>query len=187
MEFTRLAQITNEAKYYDAIARITNAFEEWQNQTRLPGMWPLYVDASGCINPSGTSHSAFNGPLTEQPRKANDSDYDLLAIPSNKTAGEDGLDSRNETSTFGTDKNSVAEEIPVKLKEIHLEKDRSSSGNNTPSTEKRQVNEEANQCVPKSLSSAFTGAEKFTLGGMADSIYEYLPKVIDRPTAAKPT
>jgi mannosyl-oligosaccharide alpha-1,2-mannosidase len=48
VEFTRLAQITKEPKYYDAIARITDALEEWQNHTRLPGMWPTYVDASGC-------------------------------------------------------------------------------------------------------------------------------------------
>lgn len=48
LEFTRLAQITGEPKYYDAIARITDAFEVWQNSTRLPGMWPISVDASGC-------------------------------------------------------------------------------------------------------------------------------------------
>ncbi|KAF2144381.1 glycoside hydrolase family 47 protein [Aplosporella prunicola CBS 121167] len=48
MEFTRLAQLTKEPKYYDAIARITDAFYEWQDKTRIPGMWPVYVDASGC-------------------------------------------------------------------------------------------------------------------------------------------
>lgn len=48
LEFTRLAQLTKEPRYYDAIARITDALEEWQNHTRLPGMWPTYVDASGC-------------------------------------------------------------------------------------------------------------------------------------------
>jgi len=48
VEFTRLSQITKEPKYYDAIARITDALHEWQNHTRLPGMWPIYVDASGC-------------------------------------------------------------------------------------------------------------------------------------------
>jgi mannosyl-oligosaccharide alpha-1,2-mannosidase len=48
VEFTRLAQLTGEHKYYDAIARITDALEEFQNKTRLPGMWPTYLDASGC-------------------------------------------------------------------------------------------------------------------------------------------
>ena len=51
MEFTRLAQITKQAKYYDAIARITNEFEIWQYNTKLPGMWPITVDASGCKKP----------------------------------------------------------------------------------------------------------------------------------------
>ncbi|EME77585.1 glycoside hydrolase family 47 protein [Pseudocercospora fijiensis CIRAD86] len=46
LEFTRLAQLTKEPKYYDAVARITDAFEEWQNQTRIPGMWPTTLDAS---------------------------------------------------------------------------------------------------------------------------------------------
>ncbi|PSK53959.1 Mannosyl-oligosaccharide 1,2-alpha-mannosidase IC [Elsinoe australis] len=52
MEFTRLAQLTKENKYYDAIDRIADAFLEWQtrdaNQTWLPGMFSLNVDASGC-------------------------------------------------------------------------------------------------------------------------------------------
>jgi len=48
VEFTRLAQITKEPKYYDAIARITDALQEWQNHTRVPGLWPIHVDASGC-------------------------------------------------------------------------------------------------------------------------------------------
>lgn len=48
MEFTRLAQLTGEHKYYDAIARITDNLEEFQNNTKLPGMWPTSLDASGC-------------------------------------------------------------------------------------------------------------------------------------------
>jgi mannosyl-oligosaccharide alpha-1,2-mannosidase len=49
MEFTRLAQLTGKNKYYDAVARITDAFEEWQNRgTPVPGIFPERVDASGC-------------------------------------------------------------------------------------------------------------------------------------------
>ena len=58
MEFTRLAQLTGENRYYDAIARITNAFEEWQNRgTALDGIFPQKVDAAGCNRtaPSMTS------------------------------------------------------------------------------------------------------------------------------------
>ncbi|KAI0414282.1 glycosyl hydrolase family 47-domain-containing protein [Xylaria grammica] len=49
MEFTRLAQITKENKYYDAVARITDAFYEWQERgTSLSGIFPEHVDATGC-------------------------------------------------------------------------------------------------------------------------------------------
>ncbi|KAM3422273.1 alpha-1,2-Mannosidase [Cercospora zeina] len=60
LEFTRLAQLTKEPKYYDAIARITDGLEEWQNQTRLPGMWPISVDASGCAKPVVLAPSKSN-------------------------------------------------------------------------------------------------------------------------------
>ncbi|TGJ84602.1 hypothetical protein E0Z10_g4163 [Xylaria hypoxylon] len=49
MEFTRLAQITKENKYYDAVARITDAFYEWQERgTSISGIFPEHVDATGC-------------------------------------------------------------------------------------------------------------------------------------------
>ncbi|KAI9712087.1 MAG: hypothetical protein M1820_001796 [Bogoriella megaspora] len=45
MEFTRLSQLTGDPKYYDAIQRIYNAIDAQQDETRLPGMWPLMVNA----------------------------------------------------------------------------------------------------------------------------------------------
>jgi mannosyl-oligosaccharide alpha-1,2-mannosidase len=49
LEFTRLAQLTNDPRYYDAVARVTNALDEWQDRgTLLPGIFPENVDASGC-------------------------------------------------------------------------------------------------------------------------------------------
>lgn len=53
MEFTRLTQLTKNDKYYDAIARITNELEKYQAMTKLPGLWPLTIDASGCRRPPG--------------------------------------------------------------------------------------------------------------------------------------
>lgn len=47
LEFTRLSQISGDLKYYDAVQRISNVFEEYQNKTKLPGMWPVVVDAAG--------------------------------------------------------------------------------------------------------------------------------------------
>jgi mannosyl-oligosaccharide alpha-1,2-mannosidase len=46
LEFTRLSQLTGDPKYYDAVQRIGNVFETAQNTTKLPGMWPVSIDAS---------------------------------------------------------------------------------------------------------------------------------------------
>jgi len=45
LEFTRLSQVTGDPRYFDAIQRITDQFDEQQMQTHLPGMWPVIVNA----------------------------------------------------------------------------------------------------------------------------------------------
>lgn len=45
MEFTRLSQITQEPKFYDAVARVTTLFDHAQNSTRIPGLFPTWVNA----------------------------------------------------------------------------------------------------------------------------------------------
>ncbi|KAK5076379.1 hypothetical protein LTS08_007011 [Lithohypha guttulata] len=44
LEFTRLSQVAQNAKYYDAVARIVNVLHDWQNLTKVVGMWPSYFD-----------------------------------------------------------------------------------------------------------------------------------------------
>lgn len=44
MEFTRLSQITGDSKFYDATDRVTRFLARTQNDTRLPGMWPVALD-----------------------------------------------------------------------------------------------------------------------------------------------
>lgn len=45
LEFTRLSQLTGNPKFYDAVQRITDEFDKQQNETRLPGLWPVRVNA----------------------------------------------------------------------------------------------------------------------------------------------
>lgn len=45
LEFTRLAQLTKDARFFDAVQRITNILDEQQNKTVLPGLWPVIMDA----------------------------------------------------------------------------------------------------------------------------------------------
>lgn len=49
VEYTRLAQITGNQTYYDAIARIGNALEGYQYSTDVPGLFPQFVDATRCM------------------------------------------------------------------------------------------------------------------------------------------
>lgn len=45
LEFTRLSQLTGDPKWYDAVQRVTDVFEEFQKKTTVPGLWPHTVDA----------------------------------------------------------------------------------------------------------------------------------------------
>lgn len=45
LEFTRLSQLTGDSKYYDAIQRIADHMEDAQMKTKIPGLWPVMVDA----------------------------------------------------------------------------------------------------------------------------------------------
>lgn len=60
LEFTRLAQITGNHKYFDGIQRVVNELEKWQNTTQLPGMWPAMVDSSK-VNQSLALGSPYEG------------------------------------------------------------------------------------------------------------------------------
>ncbi|KAF2177899.1 glycoside hydrolase family 47 protein [Zopfia rhizophila CBS 207.26] len=56
MEFSRLSQITNDPKWYDAISRITEVFDQQQSKTKLPGMWPIVINAK---KPDFTEDTGF--------------------------------------------------------------------------------------------------------------------------------
>lgn len=44
LEFTRLAQLTGNSKYYDAIERVRALLARTQHATQLPGMWPIAIN-----------------------------------------------------------------------------------------------------------------------------------------------
>ena len=45
LEFTRLSQLTGDARFFDAVQRISDELEQQQMSTKLPGMWPVIVNA----------------------------------------------------------------------------------------------------------------------------------------------
>ncbi|KAL8713934.1 MAG: hypothetical protein Q9220_002080 [cf. Caloplaca sp. 1 TL-2023] len=167
VEFTRLAQITKEAKYYDAIARITNELETWQKNTKLPGLWPKMVDAQGCKKLESPIvapvHRPAEGPglhNEQSPQGVRSSKVQDADEEAGSTADKVGKEERSESDT--------------------------SAGETTHQLERRQSSDSETvdgatkpkpDCIPQGLSSPPGSTwEEFTIGGMADSVYEYLPK-----------
>ncbi|KAJ5774145.1 hypothetical protein N7457_009041 [Penicillium paradoxum] len=46
MEFTRLSQITGDLKYFDAAQRVMEFLESQQDNTQVPGLWPVSMNAT---------------------------------------------------------------------------------------------------------------------------------------------
>ncbi|KAK8848341.1 glycoside hydrolase family 47 protein [Apiospora arundinis] len=67
MEFTRLAQLTGEDKYYDAIDRVRAFLERTQEDSLLPGMWPSMIDFAnqGVLGDNGFTVGALADSLYE--------------------------------------------------------------------------------------------------------------------------
>lgn len=155
VEFTRLTQITGESRFYDAIARITDALEEWQMKTNLPGLWPAEMDASGCKKPNDVVDVA--SPVQQQPFDAATLKY---GIPASRQVEKRQLDD----ASLGTGGSS---RLPVQ----DLAKDISQ-----PSTV-HVIGNGSVDCESQGLADVpHASKQVFTVGGMADSTYEYFPK-----------
>jgi len=151
VEFTRLAQITGNNTYYDAVQRITNALEESQNESKLPGMWPMIIDASGCKVVRRKPHRGSVALEVPPPKD----DIYTTDKPKDEKTGE--------ILVAGREKEKRAEGGTMTKK--------SQAGAGAP--------EASATCLPQGLTNpSYQREEKFTLGGMADSLYEYLIKVI---------
>ncbi|KAL3461398.1 glycosyl hydrolase family 47-domain-containing protein [Aspergillus heterothallicus] len=150
LEFTRLAQLTKEDKYYDAIARITNELEKYQDNTKLPGLWPLNLDASGC------RRSVYDADL--------ETDKDISV----------GQPVRGSAISYETRSNATIPRI-FNSRGIHEDAeparyeddDSDSLGTRTPPPKL--------DCFG-GLNNQLSGTDKFGLGALGDSTYEYLPK-----------
>ena len=175
MEFTRLAQITGEDKYYDAIARITNELHMYQSQTKVPGLWPKYIDTSGCKKPDVA---------VQQPGQAEQ--IPVIAEPRSREAptGETSGSARSRVEDWPertlADIGTQAAADDKKLQKRQLEMDQSSEQpqpSSLDTSEHNHVPADKVDCQPQGLTSPpNVRTEHFTFGGAADSTYEYLPK-----------
>ncbi|KAI4602029.1 hypothetical protein KJ359_010895 [Pestalotiopsis sp. 9143b] len=86
LEFAKLSELTGNMIYHDAAQRISDQIELGQSKTKLPGMWPVVIDASkspivftgDTFTLGGMSDSLYEyfpkqyallGGMTEQPRR----------------------------------------------------------------------------------------------------------------------
>lgn len=158
VEFTRLAQLTKEDKYYDAIARITNELERVQSSTKLPGLWPTKLDATGCEKP--IPPRADRPVERDIPYPSNSSTPVLTPnvrpAPTDVDSYTRYLDKRDESGL-------AQDAQPVDYNQLMKEKDPESQ---SPAN---------SDCRGALITQGFY-KDAFGLGAEADSTYEYLPK-----------
>ncbi|KAF2444335.1 glycoside hydrolase family 47 protein [Karstenula rhodostoma CBS 690.94] len=205
MEFTYLAQLTGEDRFYDAVARITDNLEGYQNHTRLPGMWPTYFDASGCLQYN--YNTDVNKPL-QKPITAKDPGWEealkngayLKADPSKPlvmpaqddsaaTAGEElSPDGKKYIPLKKPPPLEIVPNGPNPTWKPPPEESFVWPGDAKVAPQKRQLAAAGFPSDPETTAlkptcdnpgfgpSSSGGREEYTLGGMSDSTYEYLPK-----------
>lgn len=178
MEFTRLAQITGNDTYYDAVARITNALDEYQDKTSFPGLFPLYIDASGCRRiekplkvagiVGGTGKDVY--PAAEKP------------IP-HEAASEAAVQPPPAGGDTEAPVHHAKRENPTAGAGVESEEEEKTTGRSSDEIGKQQLGppkEPVMDCVEQGLASPYLEREDiYSLGAMIDSLYEYLLKVRD--------
>jgi mannosyl-oligosaccharide alpha-1,2-mannosidase len=111
LEMTRLAQLTKEPKFYDAVARITDALEAWQGKTRIPGLWPTHIDASGCEKPAQMPESGKYKDLSVKQGSQNEIFITSDPVKHEKRASKDEAEGL-EADRLGDFLDTVAKQAP---------------------------------------------------------------------------
>ena len=161
MEFTRLAQLTGEDMYYDAIARITDGLVDWQDRgTSLPGIFPERVDASGC-NRTAEALKDLAASAEAEDDGADEEATDSTAATPGSLRKRDGASS----AAGGAKTRSGA---------------KSEAANHDPWFWGKSVTANGNEgnwdCIPQGLADSGYASSSFSMGGSQDSVYEYFPK-----------
>lgn len=182
LEFTRLAQLTAQHKYYDAIDRITNGLVDMQKAgTVMPGLFPENVDISGC-NRTATRLRDF---ASKAAKAQIDSEEPQKEPEGYTSAGENGGASAQkppDAQGRGNNDGRLERRAPPPSQQRDVDAALSASKPHTSKPRpKSQVplradgNEAEWDCVPQGFIPA--GYQAFHMGGGQDSAYEYFGKV----------
>ena len=184
LEFTRLAQITKEDRFYDAVARITDALQAFQMDTTLPGLWPIGLDASGCNRTTSTSPLPALSDETETSARdlLPDSDRIRIAPPIQATKNDSIKQTRPEPDK------ALAKR---QLDDVPLPGDPDAATSQNANIDLGQSLSTPKTPMASDTSAAFLTAfcehqplalelkrprQTYSIGAMADSTYEYFPK-----------
>ncbi|EEH09113.1 class I alpha-mannosidase 1A [Histoplasma capsulatum G186AR] len=163
VEFTRLAQITEEAKYYDAVARITNELEKFQEKTKIPGIWPTHLDASGCKRVELPVDQT-----TDMPTRASPPIIPENRLPERQIQKRDEIDPLLvDAEPANYDVNPDSQLLPPSPVKASSDDDRLAESTHIV---EYGCEDQGFTSPPRSRS------DRFTIGGLVDSVYEYLPK-----------
>lgn len=171
VEFTRLSQITREARYHDAIARVTNALERWQMNTTYPGVWPVKLDASGCKKPEVENVHDLAGVLVND-----EEDFQIIDdVTVTEPVAEGRVVKRQLDDVPPTVESARASVIPdIPAEEVPAE---------AADTQELEFDDDDQDaiysvdCEQQGLSTEpHSKTHTYSIAAMADSTYEYFPK-----------
>ncbi|KAK3305835.1 glycoside hydrolase family 47 protein [Chaetomium strumarium] len=176
MEFTRLAQLTGEDKYYDAVARITDALEDLQNRehaTAIPGIFPEHLDASGCNRSAPRPPSTTLETSSEAAQKQ--ANFAVVDDDDGGGGGDSELRHSADGGYYGSD--SQAADARAGRSNPGLQRRTPPSTNAAPTTPRDARGLPGDwECVPQGLTAGGYGGGSYSMGGSQDSAYEYFPK-----------
>lgn len=191
VEFTRLAQLTKQDKYYDAIARITNELEKLQDHTMVPGLWPLKIDASGCRTAASQLNNEVprNGVVDTEPSALSPTPVHTPAFsasPSMSSASPSTPPVPRSTLTpllaqnerpLPTDAQSYAKFFARRDGgSLHIDAEPANYDAPNEGENSAVTSSSGDKACTGGLTASLYPKQKFGLGARGDSTYEYLPK-----------
>lgn len=187
VEFTHLAQLTKDNKYYDAVARITDAIYELAPNTILPGLFPLSIDLSGCnVSLTGKLHGTSKNEYMEaQPQPVRPIDAGnggRKTVPQSLHGDKRLNDDKKPLEDKELSKQTIGDPIyalPEEIGSNELFKRSLDTNNNSDLSKYQKVIERGEEgfCIPMGIRPGkYNKIQTFSMGGLADSAYEYFIK-----------
>ncbi|KOS17439.1 Endoplasmic reticulum mannosyl-oligosaccharide 1 [Escovopsis weberi] len=174
LEFTRLAQMTQEPRYFDAIDRITDALVELQEAgTAVPGLFPEQLDASGCERSTASAHLATSQKAQEQLTSPDLSrpavGYSPEKVLTTEKPKDETLSRRDGPAPVNVSEPHPPRQFPLpQVPPFQVQ------SNSPPFAADGTTSNW--ECRPQKLIPSGPGAQVFHIGGSQDSAYEYFQK-----------